>query len=79
MLNKPVNDKFFKSMKTLKMKILNSSVNIKANNKKILKDNRYYPLHVNLPYIDSPAYKNHNKITRIFKRIVYLIDSCLKK
>jgi hypothetical protein len=42
-LNKPVNDKFFKSMKNLKMKILNSSVNIKANNQKILKDNRYYP------------------------------------
>lgn len=40
-INKPVNDKFFKSMKTLKMKILNSSINIKANNKKILKDNRY--------------------------------------
>jgi hypothetical protein len=79
-LNKPVNDKFFKSLKTLKMKIMHSSIIIKANNKKILKDNRYYPIHVNLPYIDSlNDVRLHSKITRIFKRIILLINNCLKK
>ena len=61
-------------MKNLKMKILASQLNIKANNNKILIDNRYYPLNINLPYIKD----DKTKLKKIFKVIIKLINQTLK-
>lgn len=52
MYTKKVNNKFYKSIKNLKMKIISSQLLIKANNDKILIINRYHPIHVWLrPYL----------------------------
>lgn len=74
-LNKKVNNKFIKSMKDLKMKILSSNLNIKANNEKILINNRYYPITVNIP----ANYSNTNKLLRIFKGILRIINRVISR
>lgn len=74
-LNKKVNNKFFKSMKDLKMKIMSSSLNIKANNNKILINNRYFPINVDIPY------KSHDnsRLMSIFKILIRNINNAIKK
>lgn len=77
-LNKKVNNKFFKSMKDLKMKIMSSSLNIKANNNKILQNNRYYPINIDLPY-NSQAALAGNRLIRIFKVLIRNLNNAIKK
>lgn len=62
-------------MKDLKMKILSSNLNIKANNEKILINNRYYPITVNIP----ANYSNTNKLLRIFKGILRIINRVISR
>lgn len=75
-LNRQIHNKFFRSMKDLKMKIMDSSLNIKANNNKLLVGNRYYPIDINLPLkIDE----DRIKLLTIFRVLVRNLNTAIKK
>lgn len=71
-ISKTISSKYFKSLKNISIKIKDINLTISANREKELKDNVYYPLHI-----------NQNKVEIYFveiliKKIKYHLNKIMK-
>ena len=67
---------FYKSLERLEIKIKDTSLTVKANADKSLKDNKYKPLHINL--IDNELSITGNPLYKIMKSQLNAYNQAIK-